>query len=463
MNYELIKNEFIKLKREELDYIYNTAKISSNKTLSEFEKIEIYRKLKNYEAKLNEMLKSLWNEFPKDQQLTTKNWKDVIIEFDIDKKYLSSINFRYEDSKYDLLEDLGIDIETLKFKLTLYTLVRQEEYRGIDFNIIQHNQKLIENPIYIFCGYYDDSEDCYGPRFGEADDYLYGIYEDICDRYSNKKEISKKGMNEFEKNKIIIHSKRYVHSHEIRKIFEEELLNVKNKTINDCVKETKNRIQKLNYTRSSKYKEKMLLERINELYKTVKGELIKKEILYSDEFLDVLKQTYQLPNETTIQKETIIKNGGKNYVIIIGITHDKEYIVTFQNGIKDKISAEFISGYIESRENIIEASKRYLKEQTGYISDNLFIVDEVYDYQVTDNSVAYIIIADNCIKSSDKNAKDTKLINYGLFSKKELNYLINKNIMNEALNKLAYYNLINNVEMDQKICIKKKNSLNDLE
>ena len=35
MNYELIKNEFIKFKKEELYYIDSIAKISNNKTLSE--------------------------------------------------------------------------------------------------------------------------------------------------------------------------------------------------------------------------------------------------------------------------------------------------------------------------------------------------------------------------------------------------------------------------------------------
>ena len=30
-----------------------------------------------------------------------------------------------------------------------------------------------------------------------------------------------------------------------------------------------------------------------------------------------------------------------------------------------------------------------------------------------------------------------------LFSEEELDYLINKNIMNGAMNKLAYYNLVN--------------------
>ena len=33
-----------------------------------------------------------------------------------------------------------------------------------------------------------------------------------------------------------------------------------------------------------------------------------------------------------------------------------------------------------------------------------------------------------------------------MFSEKELKYLVSNNIMNGAINKLAYYNLINNVD-----------------
>ena len=87
-----------------------------------------------------------------------------------------------------------------------------------------------------------------------------------------------------------------------------------------------------------------------------------------------------------------------------------------------------------------------MKEETGYISDDLFLVDEAYTSPGTDNSKAYIVIANNCIKTNEKNITGTELIDYGLFSEKELEYLINKNIINGAMNKLAYYNLINNVD-----------------
>lgn len=50
----------------------------------------------------------------------------------------------------------------------------------------------------------------------------------------------------------------------------------------------------------------------------------------------------------------------------------------------------------------------------------------------------------------------SELINFGLFLEKELEYLINKNIMNSAMNKLVYYNLFDNVD-DCNIVYEKSN------
>ena len=106
-----------------------------------------------------------------------------------------------------------------------------------------------------------------------------------------------------------------------------------------------------------------------------------------------------MPNENIVSKEKIIKNAGKDSVIVIAITQDKEYIITIQNRINDKLIAEFPSGYIENNEDPIEAAKRELKEETGYISDDLFLVDEAYTSPGTDNSKTYIVIAKNRIIS----------------------------------------------------------------
>lgn len=449
MNYDLIKKKFIELKKEELGYVDNVAKISSSRILTEYEKLEIYRKINDYKTRLYEILERLRQEVFKNEHISVDNLKDVIIEFDVDKSFLSSTGIKNNKYKKHVCNDyFGVDLDTSKFKLTLSALMyARNRHRTINPNLIQNNQKLIEKTIYIFSGYYDHSEDCYGPCFGEEDDYINGIYVDICDEYeSHQEEIPKKKINDFENGKTIIHSKKYVHSREIRDIFEEELLNNKNKSLNDCVIATRKRIEELNYVRSPEYKEKVLLDKINELYEKSKGKFIQKEDLYNGSFLKIIREIYKLPNEKIVEKEKVIKNGGKNSVIVIAITQNKEYIITFQNRIKDEKIAEFPSGYIENDENPIEAAKRELQEETGYVSDDLFIVDEAFSSPGIDNSVTYIVIANNCIKTDELKTNGTELVNYGLFSEVELKYLISSNIMSGAINKLAYYNLVNNVD-----------------
>ena len=48
MNIEKLKEEFIKLKKEEPAYLDNIAKLGYQKTFSQEEKLYIYRKLKFY-------------------------------------------------------------------------------------------------------------------------------------------------------------------------------------------------------------------------------------------------------------------------------------------------------------------------------------------------------------------------------------------------------------------------------
>lgn len=454
MDYEFLKEEFIKLKKEELDYIDNISKLSKSKKFTEYEKIEIYRKLKSYEIKINEMYKLLvvesWKYYKNnEEELTKKHFRDIIIvQFDINKDFLSSIDFSYDKQKEYILKNLGIDLDSLKFKLTLNDISYGREYRGIEHEKILNGQRLIEKTIYVFCGYYDSSEDCFGPCFGDPDSYIFSTYVDVSrSLYDNKEEeIPIKCVSEFEKDKTIIYSKDYTAFFDVKKIFEDELLNVKNNTLDDCIRETQKRVDELSYIRSPEYKEKVLLDRINDLYKSVKGEFIKKEVLYSGNFLDVLNEVYELPNGKIVNKEKIVKNSGKDSVIVIAINQDKEYIITFQNRIKDKLIAEFPAGYIEDGEDVIDAAKRELMEETGYVSDDLFIVDEAYSAPGIDNSTTYIVVANNCIKCDELSVGGTELVNYGVFSEKELKYFIASNIMKGAMNKLAYYTLVFNTD-----------------
>ena len=373
--------------------------------------------------------------------MKVKNNK-VLIEIKLKDDFFNNVSDIFNRHRYLILRRYNINLENNSYILTVKDIIdgNYTKYRYSDFDYLFNKQELFEKPIYIFLYYDDHSDECLLPSDWNLFDYSTGIYIDFV--YGDKKEISIKKMENFEKGKIIMRVTSYVDELEVRTIFREELLNENNKTLEDCANSAMIRVNKLNYLRSSEYKEKMLLEKITNIYEKVKGKLTKEEILYSGDFINLIKEVYSLPNNKTITREKIVKNGGKDSVIIVATDSNGNYILTFQTRINDKIIAEFPSGYIEDGEDVIEAAKRELKEETGYVSDNVTILDNSYYSVGIDNSICYVVRIKNSIKAFNVNPNEN--LTYGIFTEEELKYLLNNNIMCGTINKLAYYSLQNN-------------------
>lgn len=439
MNIEKLKEEFIKLKKEELAYLDNIAKLGYQKTFSQEEKLNIYRKLKFYENENAKFYKILSDILYK---IKEENMDKVLIEIKLKDDFFNKVSDIFNRHRYLILRRYNINLENNSYILTVKDIINGNytKYRYSDFDYLFNKQELFEKPIYIFLYYDDHSDECLLPSDSNLVDYTTGIYINLV--YGDKKEISIKKIYDFEKNKIIIRVTPYVDEVGVRTIFNEELLNENNKTLEDCANSTMIRVNKLNYLRSPEYKEKMLLEKITKLYDKVKGNLTKEDILYSGDFIKLIREIYKLPNNGTITREKIVKNGGKDSVIIVATDGNGNYILTFQTRINDKIIAEFPSGYIENGEDVIEAAKRELKEETGYVSDNVTILDNSYYSVGIDNSICYVVRIKNSIKAFNVNPNEN--LTYGIFTEEELKYLLNNNIMCGSLNKLAYYSLQNN-------------------
>ena len=438
MDIEKLKKEFIKLKSEELEYLDNIAKLGYQKTFSQEEKLNIYRKLKFYENENAKFYKILSDILYKSKE---ENMDKVFIEIKLKDDFFNKVSDIFNRHRYLILRRYNINLENNSYILTVKDIINGNytKYRYSDFDYLFNKQELFEKPIYIFLYYDDHSDECLLPSDWNLFDYSTGIYIDFV--YGDKKEISIKKMENFEKGKIIMRVTPRVDELEVRTIFREELLNENNKTLEDCANSTMIRVNKLNYLRSPEYKEKMLLEKITKLYDKVKGNLTKEEILYSGDFINLIREVYSLPNNRTITREKIVKNGGKDSVIIVATDSNGNYILTFQTRINDKIIAEFPSGYIEDGEGVIEAAKRELKEETGYVSDIVTLLDEFYYSVGIDNSICYIVRMKNSVKAFDVNSNEN--LTYGIFTEEELKYLLNNNIMCGGLNKLAYYSLQN--------------------
>ena len=185
-----------------------------------------------------------------------------------------------------------------------------------------------------------------------------------------------------------------------------------------------------------------LIDKVNKLKNDTKANLLSTKVLFKGSFIDVIEEEYLLPNNTLMKRERIIKNKNKKAVVIITITTDNKLVLVSQNRVNNKVTLEFPSGYIEKNENVIEASSRELLEETGYVSNDIKVLDNCYFQMGIDSSKVYIAIAKNAIKVKNQQLGKFEYIKYDEFSLNELKELIDKNYIKGIVNKLAFYELI---------------------
>ena len=192
-----------------------------------------------------------------------------------------------------------------------------------------------------------------------------------------------------------------------------------------------------------------LENKIKNLIRETKAEKINSVELYKGSFITLLEEAYKLPNGTIIKRERIKKNNGKEAVIIVSRTEDDKYLLVVQNRINGIVSVEFPAGYIEQDEDVITAAKRELLEETGYTSDDMYLLDSYRSSLGIDGSTINIVVANNSIKTSNQHLDESEYINYDLFTLDEITELINNHYINGAGNRLAYFEIISNNEKEK--------------
>lgn len=185
-----------------------------------------------------------------------------------------------------------------------------------------------------------------------------------------------------------------------------------------------------------------LENKIKNMIHDTKAEQINVRELYKGKFITLIEEDYKLPNGAVIQRERITKNNGKQAVIIVSRTKDDKYLLVVQNRINGIVSVEFPAGYIEENEDVITAAKRELHEETGYESDDMYLLDSYKTSLGIDGSTINIVVANNCVKTSSQILDDSEFINYDLFTLEEIGELIESHYINGAGNRLAYFEML---------------------
>lgn len=174
------------------------------------------------------------------------------------------------------------------------------------------------------------------------------------------------------------------------------------------------------------------------------------EHIVQDEWIDFRRTAYRLPDGSI--HEPFYNYSRRDYVVIVASDKDGKYLCVrqFRQGIRE-VTTEFPAGGIErtdgreygpdrdiSADNALEAAKRELLEETGYVSDDWKYLITVPSNATISDNYAYIFEAKNCRKSSGQHLDETEFLNVRRYSVAELEELIQKGAFPQAVHIMAW-------------------------
>ena len=179
-------------------------------------------------------------------------------------------------------------------------------------------------------------------------------------------------------------------------------------------------------------------------------EEISTEHVVQDEWIDFRKQAFRFPDGNIF--EPYYTYSRRDYVVIVASDEEGRFICVrqFRQGIRE-VTTEFTAGGIErsdgkqygdrnqsSEEASLEAAKRELMEETGYVSDDWKQLIAIPSNATMADNYAYIYVAKNCRKISGQSLDDMEFLNVELYTAEEIESMIAKGEFKQAIHVLAW-------------------------
>ena len=191
---------------------------------------------------------------------------------------------------------------------------------------------------------------------------------------------------------------------------------------------------------------------INEDDSALVWETVKVEHLAQDEWIDLRRVSYRLPDGKVW--EPYYNYSRRSYVVIVASDEEGRFLCVrqFRHGIS-QVTTEFPAGGIEVNgkegyitaqdqgvvaENALDAAKRELKEETGYVSDDWTPLMRVPSNATIADNYAYIFRAKNCRLVSGQSLDEMEFLNVKLYTAEEIETMIREERFQQAIHILAW-------------------------
>ena len=166
------------------------------------------------------------------------------------------------------------------------------------------------------------------------------------------------------------------------------------------------------------------LEELKEIIEQLKTiEIIKREIEQKKKFLQSESYYFKLNNGIIIPREKLVK-GGKDgsAAIIMPVLSNNEVLTVIEPRVFTDMTVGigFPAGYIENGEDANIGALRELREETGFVPNEMIEIDSFYQDEGCSAALNHIYLALDCEKKYNQELDKDELVKYMIFNYEEL-------------------------------------------
>ena len=175
-----------------------------------------------------------------------------------------------------------------------------------------------------------------------------------------------------------------------------------------------------------------------------KWKLLSEECIENNEWIDIRRCYYQLPNSKTYGPYYNFHK--RNYTIIVPVDENNKIICVrqYRHGF-DSITTEFPAGAIEESDYTnnketaaMQCAMRELSEESGYTSNDWMPLITIPSSPTDADNYAYCFLARNCKQTEKMHLDETEDLNFITYTPQEIDQLIQNSQFQQPLHVMCW-------------------------
>ena len=160
--------------------------------------------------------------------------------------------------------------------------------------------------------------------------------------------------------------------------------------------------------------------------------------LVKDQWIDLHADTFRMPDGSEVGP--FYTYAKKDYCVIVARDTNGNYITVrqFRQGIQ-RLTTEFPAGGIEEGEDPLQAARRELQEETGYVSDKWKQIIAVPSDATLCENTAYIFKADDCVPAGKQSLDRYEFMHVCTMHEDDIKEAITQGDFAQAMHIMSFY------------------------